>query len=1002
MFDKLTRKSLYVLFLALLALISLFAVSVSNSQADTSAAAPENLSAGSQISEDFFARLPLAFEANQGQADARVKFISRGNGYALFLTADAEAVLALRKNGRNNAVLRMKLEGARRLPQISGQDELAGKSNHFVGANPRNWHCDVPNYARVRYENVYAGIDQVFYGNGRELEYDFIVAPQADWRQIALGFEGAEKLYINAAGELVLHVGDERIIQKKPVVYQEIDGERREVEGKYKLLASKIGSRRQRVGFEIGEHDRSKALVIDPVLVYSTYLGGSEADSGKAIAIDGERNVYLTGYTSSTNFPTVNPTQAGMVSNGRTDVFVTKINPAGNAIVYSTYIGGSAGEIGHGIDVDNAGNAYVTGTTGGVIGANDFPTTPGAFDRTFNSSDESFLFKLNQSGNALLYSTYTGGTIGHEVKVNRATGEAFVAGSASDILPTTPGAYRTACPSSPCTSTGFVSKFNAAGSAHVYSTYVGEGVIADLAIDAAGSAYTTGRTISNFYPITPGAAQPTCTGCNLARGDAFITKLNPAGSALVYSTYLGGSAEDAGNSITVDASGHAYVTGAASSYSASTVPFPTTPGAFQTDGPGAFITKLNPLGTAFVYSTFIGVRGTAYGIAVDPAGNAHVTGKVRTTITLVNPISSEFTSGVDHVFITSLNQTGSTLLFSTFFGPGGGNEIAADTTGSIYVTGETFGSLPLMNPIQPQHGTGSAFDAFVAKIQVQQLRITRASSDFDGDRKSDISVWQSDSGKWHILNSADSSVRLQFWGESSLGDIAVPGDYDGDALTDIAIYRPSEGNWYILQSSTGAGVVSNWGQSADRPVPADYDGDGKTDLAIYRPSSGNWYVKQSTGGSTVQGWGDPTDKLVPGDYDGDGRADIAVFRPSDGNWYIRKSTGGTLQQNWGASEDKPVTGDYDGDGRTDIAVFRPSEGNWYIVKSSGGATIRNWGDSNDRPVPGDYDGDGKTDIAVWRPTQGTWYIIQSSNDSGRQQFLGLSADTPIPAAYLPQ
>jgi hypothetical protein len=1000
MLNKLARKSLAISFLALPALISLFAISVFTSHADT-AGAPGNLPAVSHMSEDFFARLPLAFEANQGQTDGHVKFISRGNGYALFLTA-GEAVLSLRKNGGDNTVLRMKLEGANRAPRISGQGELAGKSNYLTGQNPQGWRRDVPNYARVRYEDIYAGVDQVFYGNGRELEYDFIVAPQADWKQIALGFEGVEKLDINAAGELVLHAGGDRIVQKKPVIYQDINGRRSEVQGKYKILTSEVASRSQRVGFEIGEYDRSKALVIDPVLVYSTYLGGSDADSGKAIAIDGERNVYVTGYTVSTDFPTVNPAQPGMTGNGRSDVFVTKINAAGTAIVYSTYVGGTAGEIGHGIDVDNAGNAYVTGTTGGVTGANDFPTTPGAFDRTFNSPDESFLLKLNQSGNALVYSTYTGGSIGHEVKVNKASGEAFVAGSASDTLPTTPGAFRTTCQSALCTSNGFVSKFNAEGSALVYSTYVGDGVINDLAIDATGNAYVTGRTISTAYPITPGAAQPTCTGCNLARADAFVTKLNATGSALVYSTYLGGSVEDSGNSIAIDTSGNAYVTGAASSYSANAVPFPTTPGAFQTDGPGAFITKLNPAGTSFVYSTFIGVRGTGYGIAVDPAGNAHVTGRVRTTITLVNPISSDFTPGVDHVFITSLNPTGAALLFSTFFGPGGGSEIAADTTGNIYVTGESFGSLPLMNPIQPGHGAGSAFDAFVAKIQVQQLRLASTSSDFDGDRKSDIAVWQSDSGKWHIFNSADASTRLQFWGESSLGDIAVPGDYDGDGKTDIAIYRPSEGNWYILQSGTGSATVSNWGQGSDRPVPADYDGDAKTDLAVYRPQDGNWYVKRSSGGSLVQGWGDATDKLVPGDYDGDGRTDIAVFRPSDGNWYIRKSTGGTLQQNWGLSEDKPVQGDYDGDGRTDIAVWRPSEGNWYIIKSSGGALIRNWGDASDRPVPGDYDGDGKCDIAVWRPSQGTWYIIQSSTNSGLQQFLGRSADTPIPTAYLPQ
>jgi Bacterial Ig domain/IPT/TIG domain/Viral BACON domain len=284
--------------------------------------------------------------------------------------------------------------------------------------------------------------------------------------------------------------------------------------------------------------------------------------------------------------------------------------------------------------------------------------------------------------------------------------------------------------------------------------------------------------------------------------------------------------------------------------------------------------------------------------------------------------------------------------------------------------------------------------------QPQALR--NQTSDFDGDRRTDLAVWQSDSGIWHIVKTTNGAQQLQQWGQASLGDLAAPGDYDGDGRTDIAIFRPADGNWYILQSSTGASTIQNWGQQGDRPVPADYDGDGKTDVAVFRLSEGNWYIKKSTGGSIAQGWGDPTDRLVPGDYDGDGRADIAVFRNSEGNWYILKSTGGSQQINWGLGADRAVPGDYDGDGVTDIAVFRPSEGNWYIKKSTGGSLIRNWGESADRPVPGDYDGDGKTDIAVWRPSEATWYIVLSGTNTVSVQYLGLSADIPVPAAFIPQ
>jgi PKD repeat protein len=278
-------------------------------------------------------------------------------------------------------------------------------------------------------------------------------------------------------------------------------------------------------------------------------------------------------------------------------------------------------------------------------------------------------------------------------------------------------------------------------------------------------------------------------------------------------------------------------------------------------------------------------------------------------------------------------------------------------------------------------------------------------ADFDGDGRTDISVWQADSGKWHIINSTDSSIKLQFWGQNTLGDVAVPGDYDGDGKTDIAVWRPEEGNWYIISSLDGTTIVKGWGLGSlgDKPVPADYDGDGKIDIAVWRAGEGNWYIINSSSNTvTVQGWGAPTDKPVPADYDGDGRADIAVWRPSEGNWYILQSTGGLRQQQWGLSEDKPVPADYDGDGIADIAVWRPSEGNWYIVKSGGGIAVRNWGASTDQLVPGDYDGDGKIDIAVRRPSEGTWYIIQSGTDTGATQYLGYSVDIPIPSAYLSQ
>jgi glucose/arabinose dehydrogenase len=269
--------------------------------------------------------------------------------------------------------------------------------------------------------------------------------------------------------------------------------------------------------------------------------------------------------------------------------------------------------------------------------------------------------------------------------------------------------------------------------------------------------------------------------------------------------------------------------------------------------------------------------------------------------------------------------------------------------------------------------------------------------DFDGDGRTDLAVYRPGEGNWYILNSGNSSNRIQQWGTDT--DRIAPGDYDGDGKADFGVFRAGEGNWYIIQSSTGTGLVQNWGQNGDLLVPGDYNGDGKTDIAVYRPTEGNWYIRNSGGAVTLLQWGTGNDKPVPGDYDGDGKTDVAVYRPSEGAWYIRKSSGGVTLLSWGDASDVPVPGDYDGDGKTDAAVFRVGTGNWYVLNSGGGSTVRNWGQSGDVPVPGDYDGDKKTDIAIWRTSEGNWYIL-NSNGSVTVRTVGLSSDKPVPAAYL--
>src|SRR6185503_16137010 len=339
-----------------------------------------------------YAQLPLSFEANVGQVDPQVDFLSRGSGYTLLLTP-REAVLALQNQKESAAVLRMKFVGGEAKPQVAGREQLRGKVNYLIGKDQKQWRTGVSTYAKVAYENLYPGVDLVYYGNQRQLEYDFVVHPGTDPNVIALRFEGAGQLKVDAQGELVMKADGSEIRQRKPFIYQEVDGVRREVAGSYKLKDTNT------VGFELAEYDASKALVIDPVLVYSTFLGSPPFDEGFGITVDASGNAYVTGQTLQLGTPSIFPTTPGAFDtthNGSQDVFVTKLNASGSALIYSTFIGGSDLDGGSAIALDSTGSVYVTGSTSST----DFPTTAGAFDTTHNSMPgaDAFVLKLNATG----------------------------------------------------------------------------------------------------------------------------------------------------------------------------------------------------------------------------------------------------------------------------------------------------------------------------------------------------------------------------------------------------------------------------------------------------------------------------------------------------------------------------------------------------------------------------------------------------------------------------
>jgi hypothetical protein len=594
---------------------------------------------------------------------------------------------------REGAVLRLDLVGAR-APRGSGENRLPGRVNYFVGTDRGRWRTGIPTYARVTYEDVYPGVDVAYYGDEGRLEYDFIVRPGADPALIGLRFSGADHLQVDDRGDLVLRTAAGEVRFEKPRLYQDLEDGRHEVAGAYERKG------RKQVGFRVGDYDATRPLVIDPVLVYATYLGGGGEDAPIAIAVDGTGAAYVVGFTRSADFPATSGAFDATRSACYGDVFVTKMDPAGTAVVYSTYLGGTRGSgeactsLGFGIDVDDSGAAYVTGATL----ATDFPTTPGAYDVSINGPANAFVTKIDPTGSALAYSTFLGGgflDIGNAIAVD-ATGAAYVVGEAqSSNFPTTPGAFSRVWDGPP---SGFVTKIAPGGAALAYSTFLGGFVTSPqaIAVDAAGAAYVAGMTTTSEFPVTPGAFDTTHNG-----GDGgFVTKLDPAGAALVYSTHLGRITcvflvRCLG--LAADGSGSAYVVGATASPA-----FPTTPGAFDTTFSGgpldAFVTRLNPSGAALIYSTFLGGSSPdgATAIALDASGAAHVAGwTVSTdfpvTATAIDPTFNGGTYRGD-AFAATLDPAGTTLAHATYLGgtdEDAATTLALDASGFAYVAGLT-------------------------------------------------------------------------------------------------------------------------------------------------------------------------------------------------------------------------------------------------------------------------------------------------------------------------
>ena len=942
-----------------------------------------------------YGKLPLSFEANMGQSAEPVQFLSRSKGYTLFLTP-SEAVLSLRKK---SSVLRMKLVGANAKAELNGQQELQGKVNYLIGNDRSKWHTDIPTFRKIQYDDVWAGVDMLWYGSQTALEYDFVVNPGSEVSQIRVAFEGAEKMRIDDEGNLIVTSNGEEVKHCAPVVYQGTST----VAGKYVMKGT------NEIGFEVGQYDRSNPLVIDPILVYSTYIGGAASDTGQSVAVDSSSRAYIAGVTTSDEitFPIENAIQGTQID---TLGFVTKLNPAGNDVLYSTFLGFSNGfctgsfcgtQI-NGIAVTSDGRAVVTG---GVTNEDDdskFPVTANAYQKNGfciswcgiepNRMVDAFVTMFSADGSQLDYSTFYGGytnyrysergfDIGNAIAVD-SSNRIYITGlTASNTLPTK-HAFQTGRHSEGEGKDAFVAVFNPLAAngndTLLYASYLGgdgDDIGRGIAVDADRNAYVVGSTASTDLETKSPSNSPPLRATFQGGGfDGFVAKIDTeadGNASLTYSTYFGGNINDRVESVAVDQFQRAYITGASNS-SPSSFPLRNAFDSTQTNGE-AFVAKLNADGTALFYSSFLGGDNgntstdgeEGLGITIDFGGNVYVTGRTTSgaSFPALLPLASNLqgTAFLTKIEATISSTTVPRILYSTTFGGSGarGESIALDPKGNVYLGGTTPGTLPTTPGAFDTTFNGGPSDAFVAK--------------FNTTFNDTIGVFNPTLSQFQLRdsNSTGPADHVITFGQS--GDQPITGDWNGSGTDKPGVFRSSTGQ-FILQISSLKTIIVNFGGAGNVAVAGDWDGNGIDTPGVFNPANGQWALTNGINGLNVSGssptanftftFGNNTDIPFVGDWDGNGIDGVGLFRTSNANFILSNGFQGTVDIKpfvFGSLGSKPLAGDWNGDGITTIGVFNPNTGVMALnnTNSSGngiGDIVFNFGLNGDTPLAGDWDG----------------------------------------------